>query len=152
MSILERFTSSKKKQAEVTIFPATEQDPAFVVTAAVLSQRAANEAYEACSENNVLVMKKYAAHWGKKVVLGWRGLTIRNFIKLLPDQHVDEGELRTVFRIEGDGEIPYRADLATDLWKAVENDVFAGKIKEAVDEARDMMKEEARIAAEKKAS
>jgi len=84
----------------VSIWKAYDGLPGFEVNLAYVSKQHMIQIFETCSvrtwdrESRQFIEKadreKVAKHWAKKVVLGWRGLTLEKFQKLFPIEVLPE--------------------------------------------------------------
>jgi|SRR5215475_787600 len=135
MGLFERFARVENPSLEVTLLPELGTEPAFIVTARVISQREVSEAIERYTERGNLDLKKYRPWWARRVVIDWSGCTVNNLRRLIPGITIDENKVKQLF---GDGVIPYSAELAADLHlQAITT--FATPINEACEEKRDQM-------------
>jgi len=113
MGIFEKFAQVEQRTIEVTLLGELGQEPAFVVTARVISGREVTEALDRYKDRTgTLDLPKWRSWRGRRVVPDWRGLTVNNLRRLIPGVKIDLQKVQQMF---GDGPLPYSADLAADL-------------------------------------
>jgi len=135
-NLFDRYSSRKGIPVDVEILTASETDPAFFVHCMFVDGRELESIVEASmvrgrtgqmeADND-----KYRVQFVKKNFTGWTGLTLGNFIRMLP------GRAGTIdpeawYADYPDGEMPFSEEAALLLYRETTVEMFFNKVRDNV--------------------
>lgn len=145
MGIFDQFSSKRDIEIPVLILEANETEPEFVVEVRYVDGETQEDMLNSCRVRTRTGewdtdRKKYREKWCRKVIRGWRGLTLANFRRLLPQR--DSTNPEQFLEKFPDGEIPYSHEAACDLYREARAQDFVNVVLEAFRVSDDLLRVE----------
>jgi len=135
-SLFDRFSTRKGIPVEVEILTASETDPPFIVFCLFVDGKELEEIVEASMVRGRTGQmeadnERYRKQFVKKYFTGWIGLTLGNFIRLLPGR-ASMIDAEAWFAEFPDGEMPFSEKAALDLYRETTVEMFFNKVRDSI--------------------
>lgn len=140
--------SKREIKLPVIVLEALGNEPEFVVDAAYLDGEDQENMQNSCRHRSrtgewELDRNKYRDKFCRKVIKGWRGLTLGNLVRLLPNYNSVSPE--TFSNEYPEGEIPYSHETATMLYQKSRAQDFVNIVTEAFRDTAQVLEAERKL-------
>jgi len=136
ISIFDQFSTRQGIPISIEVLVASSDDPSFFVQCTFVDGRALEEIVEASmvrgrtgqmeADND-----KYRKQFVKRYFTGWTGLTLGNFIRLLPGR-AGTISVAVWYELYPDGEMPFSEKAALELYRETTVEMFFNKIRDGI--------------------